>query len=140
MRDGEVTDAALAAAGPAECPAWLDEGARAEWARVAPALEKLGLLTSVDVALLASYCSVFGKWQRAEEDLQREGLIVTNVKTGIAKANPLVAVHERLGKQLRNLCADLGFSPTSRGRLKPGVLGAERKEDPDQEFLDGGAG
>jgi phage terminase small subunit len=37
-------------------PTWLDREARAEWRRVTPELERLGLLSHIDRGMLTLYC------------------------------------------------------------------------------------
>ena len=43
--------------------------AKDEWWRVAPQLHVLGLLTAIDVMVLAAYCQACGRWQQAEDAL-----------------------------------------------------------------------
>jgi phage terminase small subunit len=60
-----------------EPPEWLHEYAKEEWWRTAPQLHVLGLLSSVDIACLAAYCSSYAMWRQASEELAREqGLLV----------------------------------------------------------------
>jgi P27 family predicted phage terminase small subunit len=55
------------AADPSEPPDFLSAYARDEWRRVAPELHRLGLVTTLDVALLAVYCTAYARWRTAEE-------------------------------------------------------------------------
>jgi phage terminase small subunit len=55
-----------------KCPEpleWLHEYAKQEWWRTAPQLHVLGLLSSVDVACLAAYCSGYAMWRHSSEEL-----------------------------------------------------------------------
>ena len=54
-----------------KCPSWLSVEARREWKRLAPELERLGLLTKADLAMFASYCSAFGKLIWAERQIKK---------------------------------------------------------------------
>jgi P27 family predicted phage terminase small subunit len=45
----------------------LEADAAAEWARVAPMLHRLGLLTKIDGQALATYCQTWGRWREAEQ-------------------------------------------------------------------------
>ena len=38
------------------CPSWLSDRAKQEWKRIAPELERYGLLTKMDRGALAGYC------------------------------------------------------------------------------------
>jgi phage terminase small subunit len=50
-----------------------DPGAAAEWARTAPRLQRLGLLTEVDLDALTLYCATFARWKTAEREIQQRG-------------------------------------------------------------------
>jgi P27 family predicted phage terminase small subunit len=52
-------------------PKWLDGEGLAEWKRVAPTLYKLGLLTNVDVTMLALYCEAYATYLEHIEFLKR---------------------------------------------------------------------
>ena len=54
-------------------PAFLDDYALAEWKRVAPELWRMGLLTHVDVAALAVYCTSYAQWRTAVQALRTMG-------------------------------------------------------------------
>ncbi len=43
-----------------KCPSWLHKDAKKEWKRISTELERLGLLTQVDMAALAGYCEHSG--------------------------------------------------------------------------------
>ena len=45
-------------------PDWLLREAKAEWRRVVPELERMGLLTTVDRAALATYCQAWARLPR----------------------------------------------------------------------------
>ena len=54
-----------------KCPSWLSVEAKHEWNRLAPELERLGLLTGADMAMFASYCSAVGKLEWAEKEMKK---------------------------------------------------------------------
>ncbi|MDP9225839.1 MAG: phage terminase small subunit P27 family, partial [Actinomycetota bacterium] len=43
-------------------PARLSREARAEWKRIAPELERIGLLSNLDRALLTVWCETWAHW------------------------------------------------------------------------------
>src|SRR5581483_7260694 len=57
-------------------PEWLSEEARAEWQRMAPELEALGLLSVLDRAALAAYCQAYAELVEATALLNREGRVL----------------------------------------------------------------
>ena len=46
-------------------PRWLGVIARTEWRRIVPELERLGLLTVIDLGTLEIYCDLYERWRRA---------------------------------------------------------------------------
>lgn len=67
------------------CPASLVGEAKKEWRRVSKELENLGLLTRLDRAALAAYCSAWGKFIEAGRALKKEGM-VTIIETEKVRA------------------------------------------------------
>lgn len=97
-------------------PSWLDARARREWDRVVPQLAALGVLSDVDQALLADYCAAQGLAQKAQEQLNRQGLVIT-VPGGAKQKNPLIKIAQEARAQARLLAAEFGLSPSSRSRI-----------------------
>lgn len=114
-----------------KCPSWLDKEAKREWKRVAPELERLGLLTIVDGAALAAYCQAYVRWKQAEEIIKREGMTVTT-ETGYIMPHPAVKIAEKAQQLIKAFCAEFGLTPSSRSRMS---LPEKREEDEFEEFL-----
>src|SRR5689334_7039238 len=55
------------------CPEHLDKAAKQEWDRLAQELHQLGLLTRLDMAVLAAYCQCWARWVAAERQLAETG-------------------------------------------------------------------
>lgn len=126
------------------CPAWLDATARREWRRISPELERLGLLTGVDLAGLANYCNLFSTIVRCERILQKSGLTMElrepsvtdadgNVVPGAVKyiqQRPEVAIRHKAILGIRPYLAEFGLTPAARGRMQMlgGVADAEEEE------------
>jgi P27 family predicted phage terminase small subunit len=104
-------------AGIPAAPAHLDAVARAEWARVAPDLAAARLLTGLDRAGLAAYCTAWSRWLAAEAKLQELGTIVPSAR-GRSQLSPYFRVANVALKQLREFGADFGLSPASRSRIQ----------------------
>ena len=97
-------------------PAWLSAEARREWRRIAPELERLGLLTLVDRAALSIYCAAWGDLVAARRVLARRGS-TQRTPNGFLSQRPEVAIASSASKQIRQWCAEFGFTPSARGSM-----------------------
>lgn len=95
-------------------PTWLDKEGRAEWKRVVPELERLGLLTRLDRAVLAMYCDTWSKWCQARKALK--SLIVAGAKGD--RKHPAWQIYRDAEMSVSALAKELGLSPNARGRMK----------------------
>lgn len=114
------------------CPTHLDREARAEWKRIARELTGLGLLTSVDRAALAAYCAAYSRWVKAEEQVQKFGLVIKSPKSGYPIANPYVGIANTALDQMRRFLIEFGMTPASRSRIH---VDAPGEEDPFDAFM-----
>lgn len=99
------------------CPSHLTGEARAEWRRVARGLHEAGLLTQVDRAALAVYCQAWGRWVKAEGQIQRHGEVVKTA-AGNVMQNPYLSIANRAMKQMREMARELGMTPSARSQIK----------------------
>ena len=99
------------------CPDWLSPEAKQEWARVAPELTRLGLLTHLDMAMLAGYCVSCSWWRRSQEVLITQGSVYVTLK-GKLEARPEVAITKMAAEQMNALASEFGLTPASRARLR----------------------
>ena len=55
------------------CPAWLEGEAKKEWKRMAGQMEKLGILTEIDMAAFAGYCQAYARstWRHSRDTARR---------------------------------------------------------------------
>jgi P27 family predicted phage terminase small subunit len=117
---------------PAEAPApppFLDAYATEEWLRLAAELHRMRLLTIVDLAALAAYCTAYSRWRNAEEVLKRmsdadpvmRGLIIKSNKTGSAIENPLAYIARKAAQEMLRFAVEFGFTPAARSRIAAGV-------------------
>lgn len=111
-----------------KCPAWLDREAKREWKRIAPALERLGLLTEVDGAALAGYCQSYARWKQCQEVLARDGLTF-ETGTGYVAARPEVAIGNRALIEVRAFCVQFGLTPSARARMQLYEAGGDYDEE-----------
>jgi P27 family predicted phage terminase small subunit len=110
-------------------PSHLDEQAKAEWARVAPILHGLGLLTKADTPALELYCTTYSRWLTAEIAMREHGMVVKS-PSGYPIQNPYLSIATSALKQMKQLLAEFGMTPSSRTRVRP-----DKPEEADE--LDG---
>ena len=126
-----------------KCPAWLHKDAKKEWKRIAPQLERLGLLSELDMAALAGYCQSYARYKEAEELIAKHGTtyeIHERNRDGSLKCNkqgepilrsmqarPEVSIANKSLLQIRSFCAEFGLTPSARARMS--VPGTEDNED-----------
>jgi P27 family predicted phage terminase small subunit len=101
--------------------------AAAEWKRIVPVLDGLGLLSVVDSALLTDYCICWARLLECERTLSLEGM-TKETDRGPAK-HPLTTVAGQYRSALKSYVGELGLGPSSRGRLA--VPGTESDGDVD---------
>ncbi|MCH8342474.1 MAG: phage terminase small subunit P27 family [Planctomycetes bacterium] len=97
-------------------PAHLSRTARSEWDRIAPELERLGLLTKLDRAALAAYCQAYGRWVKAEKEAAMHGLVV-KTKDGNLIQNPYLSIANKAMRQMHEFLVEFGMTPSSRTRV-----------------------
>jgi len=109
------------------CPRWISPYARKEWTRIAKELHRLGLLTNLDVAVLISYCTAYGRLREAENKLKDQNSVV-ETSNGNLVQNPWIGIANRAMDQIRRFASELGLSPSARVRLEV------RPEDPEMDL------
>ena len=106
-------------------PPELSDDAKVEWGRISEEAYRLGLLTKLDRGALAELCQHYGRWIQAERalgvmarsDPQTHGLLI-KTKSGNVIQNPLVGIANVAAREYRAACADFGFNPSSRSRIR----------------------
>ena len=116
-------------AGVPSCPSHLDRLAKAEWRRIVPELQQLGLLTRVDRAALAAYCACWSRWVTAEREISKHGLTVVT-PNGYPVQSPHVNISNKALAQLKAFVQEFGLSPASRTRVS-----AVPQVDADDDFF-----
>ena len=109
------------------CPRWLDKEAKKEWRRVAPELEKVGLLTHLDRAAFAIYCCVWSDFVMFSEIIRREGAVVEGYR-GVPRKLPLLPALHRAADGVRVWAQEFGMTPLSRSRLSVTVPAEEESD------------
>lgn len=93
------------------CPAWLTTQAKHIWAGLAPKLESMGLLTTIDGEQFATYCQTIARWQQVEAAISAQETVTGEIDKGLVRIS--------LGylAQVRALGAEFGLTPSSRSRV-----------------------
>ncbi len=94
-------------------PDWLEDEAKAEWERMAPKLEKMGLLTEVDGAALSGYCQAYARWKEAEEFIKKHGLVF-KTPSGYIQQVPHVSIAQKYLQIMNAFLSKFGMSPSDR--------------------------
>jgi len=127
------------APGVPTCPDFLSGRAREEWARISVELDRLGLLTDLDMAPLGAYCCCFARWAEAEAWISEHGTtaVLRSDKGAVTKLMlaPQVSVAFQALREMRLLAGELGLSPSSRSHLQ--VEPPARGVDPIEQLMYG---
>ena len=99
-----------------ECPDWLEDDAKTEWYRLAEQMERLGILTEVDMAAFAGYCQSYARWKAAEQFITKNGAIV-KTPSGYWQQVPQVSIAQQYLKDMQKFCEQFGLTPASRSRI-----------------------
>ena len=111
------------------CPSHLSPTAKAEWKRLARDLNRIGLLTLVDRAALATYCQSYGRWVEAERKLQETPPLL-KTPAGYIQLSPWLTIANKERELMARYMAELGLTPSSRSRLAVQVPSGPKPWEP----------
>ncbi len=112
-------------------PDHLGDAAKKEWQRAGRFLLEHGLVSDLDRAAFAAYCTAYGRWVECEEALKTYGVMLKS-PNGFPVQSPYLAVANRALEQMKSLLSEFGMSPASRTR----VAGVQLDEDdPFEDYL-----
>lgn len=99
-------------------PAHLTEGAVAEWHRQLAEVDNDGIncLTGIDLAIYATYCEQYDRWQQAATELKSQDLVI-NTGAGNQIHNPLIGVSNTAQTNMNKAGALCGFNPCDRTKV-----------------------
>ena len=106
-----------------EPPLHLNSYAVSEWYRVVDIMFAQGMVTDLDVVTLGAYCSAYGEWRLAEEEMKKVGknnplsAILQITKNGNVIKNQLACVARTARADAVRYGEMLGFSISARARL-----------------------
>jgi P27 family predicted phage terminase small subunit len=119
----------------------LRETASAEWNRVVPVLDQLGLLTALDAPVLTDYALCWARLVQCERALAADGLVLETwlldadgrrVRSNLAR-NPVSVTAKEYRSQLIRYVNEFGLGPASRARIR---LEGDRPDQEDESLYD----
>lgn len=117
-------------------PAWLSSEAKKIFKTKAQQLISLGVLTALDIDLLALYATSYADAVDSIRSLNTDGRIIIFTddegKTTGGMVNPAIKLYYESLKVINQLGGQFGFSPASRSSLAAGLAGKKTKGDFDE--------
>jgi len=104
------------------CPEFLTPAAKLEWKRIIKDLVELGVVTKIDRAELAVYCTAWADWKAARKKIKalNDFGFVENTPSGYKQISAWMQVANRAEERMRTAGASFGMNPSARSRLKAG--------------------
>lgn len=116
------------------CPDKLDGAAKYEWKRITKELFQLGILSRIDRADLAAYCSSYARWMECEDKIKElktknpDSLgVLYKTTNGNLIISPLLSVLKGEREACHKFLVEFGMTPASRTRIN-----VEKKNDEDE--------
>lgn len=123
--------------GVPKMPAGLSASARAAWSRIAPDLERMGVLTVADGVALELMCEAYADWMGHAATIAAEGATYeTHGQNGrMVRPHPEVAMASDAWRRVQRMLVEFGLTPSSRSKV---TAGPEEAADPFAAFMDRG--
>lgn len=99
-----------------------------EWVRITPHLHSLGLLTDLDLTMLAAYCESWGRYCDAQAEVSEHGILIEGYRGGLVKNPAAQLVRDAFSDMIR-LALEFGMTPSSRGRMT--IPGSDNESEDD---------
>jgi P27 family predicted phage terminase small subunit len=93
-----------------------DPVAQAEWARLAPLLRRVGMITDADRGVLLALCQQWSRYLDANVKVAAAGLVV-KAPSGYPMPNPYIGIANKALVHCTRLWAELGLTPSARSRV-----------------------
>jgi P27 family predicted phage terminase small subunit len=118
----------------ATAPGELQGDALAEFNRVTPLLEKLGLLTQIDRSALVGYCQAWEDLLWAIRTLRKDGRVAT-AGNGTLIAHPAANIQKSAMAAMLKFSAEFGMTPAARANLD--IVAGGDESDQEKRFFGG---
>jgi P27 family predicted phage terminase small subunit len=109
---------------PVAKPEFLSADAERKWDELVPHLLSMGLVTAVDVDVLAAYCECYARWRKLANMAARTPPVFNRGGEGqdmVLVRNPLWQQVRDAEAGLRTLAREFGFTPSSRAGMRAGT-------------------
>ena len=108
-------------------PKHLCKDAKREWETVCKTLFEIGVLTEIDKAVLAAYCTAYALWERSWRAINEmsatgklgAGLMISTTNGNMIQ-NPLVGTANKAAGDMVRFASELGMTPAARSKIKAG--------------------
>ena len=121
-------------------PAWMPKDQKKTFKRVTGILQEWGILAEADLGLVEAYVAALHQWREDQLLIQDNGSYVDKfnskgVRVGKEEA-PWSARARQLAYQIKDLGAQLGFSPVARAKILSMMAPKQEEKDDFAEFLE----
>ncbi len=96
-------------------PATLSAEAKREWRRIVPVIDAMGILTTVDRAVLVRYCTAWADWVELDAQIAKSSRLIQG-RDGNLVRNPLWLLRRDAAAEVAALSVQLGLTPVARLR------------------------
>ena len=106
------------------------------WEKLAPELERIGLLTAVDGEAFAAACQAWKDYVECQKVIKRHGRTYTYRNQGGFEnetERPEVKIANKALEQFRTFCREFGMTPSSRAKI--GLATQKEREDEMESLL-----
>lgn len=110
------------------CPSWLSPAAKRHWRELAPELEAIGVLTTIDVGAFAGACESWAQYREASEFLRKHGAVYRTTAGYLVQVPQVAIARAALSAYMRG-CAEFGLTPAARTRVKVRPAGEDDEDD-----------
>ena len=114
--------------GEPEMPPGFDAEHASEWDAVITDLRECNTLSREIGATVEVYVRNLVRMRKAEAHIAEHGEVVPAPRTGVPMYNHYLAVANRAAKEVRSAAAELGLTPSSRGRVTK-IKPPEKEDD-----------
>jgi P27 family predicted phage terminase small subunit len=115
-------------------PSWMNKRQKEIWREGVQSAPK-NLLKEVDTALFKNWVFAVYSQERASQQFEREGeQMIVYTSNGSPRQNPLLGIIRAEGLVITKLCSEMGFTPTSRTKVKVDGDDEPQAENPFNQF------
>jgi len=102
---------------PLAAPAWLCASAKGAWDQYAPELQRIGVLTLIDVPAFGALCTLAADVATEDDAVRRTGALIKSAR-GRPMANPFLRLRDKHLELLLRYSENFGMTPSARSRVR----------------------